>query len=132
MEQQLNQNEAACGPSVLSAGLGTDRCGLEILERVRDQLAATGKADIAAKIEQAINLIDGGLHRIAVLHKSAQIAVSAECDFERGTWTFEIADGVRVGAGRYALIPMPNAERNGSRSESDCRAKLGDLESKHG
>ena len=25
-----------------------------------------------------------------------------------------------------------NAERNGSRSESDCRAKLGDLESKHG
>lgn len=28
---------------------------------------------------------------------------------------------------------MPsNAERNGSRSESDCRAKLGDLESKHG
>lgn len=26
----------------------------------------------------------------------------------------------------------PNAERNGSRSESDCRAKLGDLESKHG
>lgn len=25
-----------------------------------------------------------------------------------------------------------NAERNGSRSESDCRAKLGDLECKHG
>lgn len=25
-----------------------------------------------------------------------------------------------------------NVERNGSRSESDCRAKLGDLESKHG
>ena len=24
------------------------------------------------------------------------------------------------------------AERNGERSESDCRAKLGDLESKHG
>lgn len=30
-----------------------------------------------------------------------------------------------------AIQPI-NAERNGERSESDCRAKLGDLESKHG
>ena len=33
----------------------------------------------------------------------------------------------------WARVELPsNAERNGSRSESDCRAKLGDLESKHG
>lgn len=45
---------------------------------------------------------------------SAPRAVSADADFERMTWTFEIEQGCRVAAGDYALVRLtPNVELTG-------------------
>src|SRR5574337_344320 len=38
---------------------------------------------------------------------NAPRAVSAEADFERMVWTFQIEQGCRVAAGDYALVRLP-------------------------
>lgn len=55
-------------------------------------------------------LLDNGKAAIDKL-RLAQIATSAEADFEAMTWTFEIAPDCRVGGGTYALVWMgPNVQ----------------------
>jgi len=51
---------------------------------------------------------------------AAPRGVSAEADFERMTWTFEIEQGCRVAAGAYALVLLtPNVEVTG-RASAAC------------
>ena len=41
---------------------------------------------------------------------NAQLGISAGCDFENNTWTFEMPEGFKSGAGDYMIIKVaPNA-----------------------
>ncbi|MEN6584786.1 MAG: hypothetical protein ABFE02_01875 [Sulfuricella sp.] len=42
----------------------------------------------------------------SVALESAQIVESDHADFEKGTWTFNIPDGCKVGSGKYAILAM--------------------------
>lgn len=40
---------------------------------------------------------------------NAQIGISAGADFENNTWTFELPEGFKAGAGEYMIIKVvPN------------------------
>lgn len=66
--------------------------------------------DCVAQSNKAIAELSELRTQLAILRDqiaTAPRAVSAEADFERMTWTFEIGNGTPVGGGTYALVRLP-------------------------
>ena len=57
-------------------------------------------------------MLDNGKVAIKLLYDAPR-AVSAEADFEKQTWLFDIASDCAVGSGIYALVKVPNNQGKG-------------------
>lgn len=91
------------------------KCALEFRNRYKVALAGISEEiglppDIGPAKGSLKRRLDAGTAAIDQL-RSAPKAVSAEADFDALTWTFQIGQDCRVGAGTYALVWLPpNAE----------------------
>lgn len=67
--------------------------------------------DVAAQSNKAVAELAELRTELAILRDriaTAPRGISAEADFEKMTWTFEIERGCRVGGGAYALVWLPS------------------------
>ncbi|AVR89058.1 hypothetical protein [Thauera aromatica] len=75
--------------------------------------------DVASQSNKAVAELAALRTELAILRgqiATAPRGISAEADFERMTWTFEIEQGCRVGGGTYALVCLPSNDQ-GKRTE---------------
>lgn len=66
--------------------------------------------DVASQSNKAVAELAALRTELVTLRSQIATAprgISAEADFEKMTWSFEIKQGCRVGGGTYALVWLP-------------------------